>query len=102
MDQAASSHVALACVSNSWCQNSLQLEEFWFDSSILQISVCGCKDIANFQCPPLDNGVEVARCTIVLMEKVLRQNKAVLLRLLQHMRDGEIDDGDVDLLQSRC
>ena len=58
--------------------------------------------IANFRFPPLDNGVEVARCTTVFMEKVLRQNNGVFLRLLQHMRDGEIDDRDVDLLQSRC
>jgi hypothetical protein len=52
--------------------------------------------------PDLVDGSVTTRSTSVFMDKVLRQDEPQLRRLLLHMRDGEVDDADVELLVSRC
>lgn len=63
----------------------------------------GSVAFTNFVSPPhkCDDG-QTVRSTCVYMDKILRQDDTRMLRLLTHMRDGNMDDADVDLLLSRC
>ena len=62
----------------------------------------GSISFSNFLHPPDGDQGPTARTTCVYMDKILRQDDPRLLRLLAHMRDGRMDDNDVELLLSRC
>ena len=62
----------------------------------------GSVSFSNFINPPDGDEGPTARSTCVYMDKILRQDDPDLLRLLAHMRDGEMDNADVELILSRC
>ena len=45
---------------------------------------------------------EQAASLIVIMDEVLRQDDAIFLRVLSRMREGELEEEDVDFLLGRC
>ena len=62
----------------------------------------GSVAFTNFINPPEEEDGSTVRATCVYMDKILRQDDPRMLRLLAHMRDGEMDDDDVNLILSRC
>ena len=66
------------------------------------VEAVGSLAFTNFVNPPEEEDGPTARTICVYMNKILRQDDPRMLRLLTHMRAGQMGDGDADLLLSCC